>query len=71
MYDDIGVIHELRQKVAILDRVEVILHPVGTLEVPDVFDATCGKVIEQDYFIAAFEKTIRQMGADETGTAGN
>ncbi len=71
MHNHIRVVHQLGQQMSVLDGVQVILHPAGSLEVPDVFHASCGEVVEENYFVAAFKKTFRQMGADKTGAAGN
>jgi hypothetical protein len=67
----IGVIDELGDKLAILNVVEVILHPVTRLEVADVVHASGGEIVEQHDIVAAVEQALCKMRADEAGTAGN
>jgi hypothetical protein len=38
---------------------------------PDILDAAGGQIVKQDYVVAATEETFRQVGANETGAAGN
>ena len=67
----IGVIDELGDELAILDIVEVILHAVEGFEVADVVHAAGGEIVEQHDVVAAIEQALRQMRADEAGTASN
>jgi hypothetical protein len=67
----IGVIDEFGDKLAILDVVEVILHPVEGFEVADIVHAAGGKIVEQHDVVAALEQALRKMRADEAGTAGD
>ena len=57
----VGVIDEFGDKLAILDVVEVILHPVEGFEVADVVHAARGKIVEQHDIVAAFEQALREM----------
>jgi hypothetical protein len=38
---------------------------------PDVFHASGRKIIEENYPLALFEESLRQMRTDKTSTAGN
>jgi hypothetical protein len=67
----VGVVDQFGDKLAILDVVEVILHPVERLEVPDVVHAARGKIVEQDDVVAAIEQALRKMRTNEAGAAGN
>jgi len=69
--DDVGIIDEFGEKLEIFDVVEVIFHLAGSFEVADVIHATGREIVEQDYAVAAGKKTLRQMGTDETGAAGD
>jgi hypothetical protein len=71
MYDDVGIIDELGKQLAVLHAVEEILQAFGRLEMPDILDAAGGQIVKQDYVVAATEEAFRQMGANETGAAGN
>src|SRR5713226_1507155 len=59
--DDIGVIDELGEQLAIFDVVEMILHAVGRLEMANVFDAAGREIVEQDDAVAAVEQALREM----------
>jgi len=39
--------------------------------VADIFHAASGEIVEQDDGIATLEQALGQMGAYETGTAGD
>src|SRR5271156_6523357 len=71
MDDDVGVVHELGDQLAIFDVVEVIFHLAGSFQVADVVHASGGEIVEQDDAIAAGEETFRQMRTDETSAAGD
>ena len=71
MKNDVGLVHQLRQKLAIFQGLEKIMHPVVFLEVPDIFHAARGKIIHQQDLIAAFEQTLREVGSDEACAAGD
>ena len=61
MDDDIGIVNEFGEQLAILEVVEVILHAVGRLEMADVFDAAGRKVVQQNDVFAAIKKRLREM----------
>ena len=71
MDDHLRVVDQLGKKLAILDRVEEVLHSVVTLQMADVFHAAGGEVVQQHNVIASFEQTLREVGADKTGPAGD
>jgi hypothetical protein len=52
---DVRFIHQLRQKLAILDWFEKAPHAVIFLEATDIFHAARRKIIEQQDFIAISE----------------
>jgi hypothetical protein len=41
------------------------------LQMADVFDAARGKIVNDEYFIAALQTRVRQMRADEACPARN
>ena len=61
MDDDIGVVNEFGEQLAILDVIEVILHAPGGLEMADVFNAAGRKIIEQDDTIAAVKEPLCEV----------
>jgi len=61
MDDDVGVIDEFGEQLAILDAIEVILHVAGRLEMANVFDAARREIVEQDDTVAAVEKPLRKV----------
>jgi len=67
VYDDIGVIHEFGEQLAILNAIQVILHALGGLEMTNVVDAAGGEIVQEHDVIAAVEQTFGKVRADETG----
>src|SRR5713226_8360070 len=71
MDDDIGIINEFGEQLAILDVVQVILHAFGRLEMADVFDAAGGEVVEQSDAVAAVEQSLREVRTNKAGAASD
>jgi hypothetical protein len=71
MDDDVRVVNEFSEQLAILDAVEVILHAAGRFEVPDIFDATGGKIVEENDAIATVEEPLGKVRTDEAGAASD
>jgi hypothetical protein len=71
MHDDVGIIHKLGNELAVLNVIQKILQPLGTLEVAKIFDTACGQIVEQHNVIAAINEAVGQMRANETGAAGD
>jgi hypothetical protein len=67
----IGFIDQFGQELAVVQRLEKIVHPVVFLEVPDIFHASRGKVIHQENLIAALEQALGQMRSDESRATCN
>lgn len=59
--DDVGIIDEFGEELEIFDIVEVIFHLAGSFEVADVIHATGREIVEQNYAVAAGEKTLGQV----------
>ena len=57
MKDDVGLIHEFRQQLAIFQRLKEVVHPVIFLEMPDIFHAAGRKIIHQPPRGAAWVKS--------------
>jgi hypothetical protein len=47
------------------------MHVVVLLQVPDIFHAACGKIVDDQDFIAEFEHSLGEMGPDKSGTASD
>jgi hypothetical protein len=71
MDDDVRVIHEFGEQLAILDVVEVILHAAKRFEVADILHAAGGKIVKENDTITAVEEPLRKVRTDETGTASD
>jgi hypothetical protein len=71
MDDDISIVDEFRNQLAILDIVEVIFHAFGRFQMADVVHTTSRKIVEQDHAIAAIKQSLCQMRTDEAGAASN
>ena len=56
--DDIRIIDKLREELAVLDAVEVVLQVVGTLQVPDILHSAGGKIVQQHDAFALLEQTF-------------
>jgi len=69
--DDIGIINEFSEQLAILNAVQVIFQALGRLQMADVFHAAGGKIVEKHDSVAAIEQAFREMRADEAGAAGD
>ena len=57
----VGIINKLGDELAILDVVEVILHPVEGFEVADVVHAAGREIVEQHDIVTAIEQALREM----------
>jgi hypothetical protein len=55
MEDDVCCVHQFRQKLAILDGLDKVLHSIMLLEVANVIHAAGGKIVEQQNFIAGLQ----------------
>jgi hypothetical protein len=71
MHDDVGIIHKLGNELAVLNVIQKILQPLGTLEVAKIFDTAGGQIVEQHNVIAAINEAVGQMRANETGAASD
>jgi len=69
--DYIGFIHQLGKQLPIGDGIEEIAEARVKLEMANIFNAAGGEIVQHDDIIAAMEKRFSQMGADESGSAGN
>jgi hypothetical protein len=71
MHDDVGIVDEFRKQLEIVDRVQVIFHLAGSLQMADVVYASSGEIVEQDDTVATGEKPLRQVRTDKTSAARN
>ena len=71
MNDHVRIIHKFREQMAIFDAVEMIFEKIRTFQMPDVFHASGRKIIEENYALALFQESLRQMRADKTSTTSN
>jgi hypothetical protein len=71
MDDDVRVINEFGEQLAILDAVEVILHAARRFEVADIFHTAGGEIVEKNHTITAVEEAFRKVRTDETGAASD
>ena len=62
MDDDVGVVDEFGDELAIFDAVEVIFQLGVRFQVADVVHAAGGKIVEENDAIAAVEQALRQDG---------
>src|ERR1700733_9267161 len=69
MENYIAFIHHFGQKMLIHDGIENVMETIVFLEVPDIFHATRGKVVEDKNFITARDQRLCQMRTDKTSTA--
>src|SRR5882762_2413064 len=61
MHDYVGIIDKFGEQLAILNVIQVILHTAGRLEMTDVIDTACRKVVEQNDAVAAIKKPLREV----------
>ena len=71
MKNDVGLVHQFRQQLAVFQRLKEIVHPVIFLKVPDVFHAAGRKIVHQQDFVAALQQTLGKMRAHKTCAASN
>jgi hypothetical protein len=71
MKHDFRFIYKFGKEHSILNRIEDGLETLVTLEMPDILDAACRKVIEDDDFIAPRQQTLGQVRSDESCSSGN
>jgi hypothetical protein len=71
MNNHVRIIHKFREQMTVFDAVEVIFEKIRAFQMPDVFHASGRKIIEENYPLALFEESLRQMRTDKTSTAGN
>jgi hypothetical protein len=69
--DNISVVDQFGEELAIFDVVEVIGEALGGLEVADILHATGGKIVEEDDRVSALHEALGQMRSDKAGTAGD
>jgi len=69
--DNVSAVDEFGDELAVFNGVEMIFHPVGRLEMADVFHAAGGEIVEQHDVIAAIEEPLSKMRADKAGTSGD
>ena len=69
--DDVSLIHQFREKLPVLDRLEKIMHPVEFLQMADILHAAGGQIVHQQDFIATFQQALGKMGAHEASPARN
>src|SRR5882724_5560045 len=71
MDDNVSAVDEFGDELAVFNGVEMIFHPVGRLEMADVFHAAGGEIVEQHDVIAAIQEPLSEMRADKAGTSGD
>jgi hypothetical protein len=71
VHNDIGVVYELGEQLAIFDSVEVILEVIAGFQMTNIIDAAGREIVEKDDALAAIEKPLGKMGSDKTSTAGD
>src|ERR1700676_2331304 len=69
--DDIGLIHQFRQQLAIFQGLKKIMHSVIFLQMADIFHATRRKIVHEQDFISTFKQPFRKMRSHKTCTTCN
>ena len=69
MNDHIGIVHEFREQLPILDVVQVVLEARAGHEMANILNAARGKIVEQDNAVTAIQQPLREMRSNKTGTA--
>ena len=71
MVDHVHTVHELGGHRGVLDAPDRVVEVRVPLEVLDVVDAAGGEVVEDVDLVTAKQTSIREMGADKSGAAGD
>jgi hypothetical protein len=67
--DNVTPVDEFGQERLVFDRIDEIFESRPPLEVGDVLHRTGREVIEHEHVMPVFEQGLRQMRADEAGSA--